>query len=369
VDVGFDAANFADGVAAFHRHMSLRAKRFPDAMLATATHDHKRGEDVRARLAVLSEIAGEWSANLERWIENTTPLLDFADGAPAPTRGDVAMLLQTIVGAWPPGLSADDPNGGAALVTRLAGWQQKALREAKLATDWTAPNQRYEAAARNFLLRLFAAEFFVDIAAFAHRIAPAGAVNGLAQTLLKLTAPGVPDIYQGTEFWDLSLVDPDNRQPVDFRARMDAMAATAGIAGLARAWRDGRVKQAVIRLALNVRRARPEIFAAGDYVPLEAEGPAADHVLGFARRHGTAVALTVVCRLVARLLTTEDAIVVPQSAWGDTRLRLPDALASAKFDDVLAAVECYSEEGFLPISKVLGRLPIALLVARERVSA
>src|SRR6202011_6169130 len=146
VDVGFDAKNFAAGVAAFHQACSARRARFPDAMLATATHDHKRGEDVRARLAILSEIAGEWAAKLQQWIERSAPLREPHDGKPAPSPGDVAILLQMIIGAWPPDLSAEDRNGLAIFAERLAGWQLKALREAKLATDWTAPNEAYEAA-------------------------------------------------------------------------------------------------------------------------------------------------------------------------------------------------------------------------------
>jgi (1->4)-alpha-D-glucan 1-alpha-D-glucosylmutase len=364
VDVGFDPANFADGIAAFHQQSRLRAERFPYAMLATATHDHKRGEDVRARLAVLSEIPGEWSTKLDQWIEKTTPLLELVDGELAPSRGDVAMLFQTIVGAWPPELSAGDSDGCVAFAKRLVGWQQKALREAKLATDWTAPNESYEAAARQFLTGLFATdEWLAEIAVFAHGIAPAGAINGLAQTLLKLTAPGIPDIYQGTEFWDLSLVDPDNRRPVDFRSRMKAVGATAEIEHLACAWRGGWVKQAIIRLALEVRRTNPMLFSAGDCVPLTIEGHAADHVLAFARQHGNAVAVTVVCRLASRLLSANDTIVIPAPAWGETRLHLAGTIAARTFRDALAGVTLGSETGDIPVSEVLAKLPVALLVA------
>src|SRR5207302_6297461 len=143
----------------------------------------------------------EWAAKLQQWVERSARLRELLDGKPTPTPGDVAILLQMIIGAWPPNLSVEDRNGLAVFAERLVGWQLKALREAKLATDWTAPNEAYEAAASNFLLRLLAGEpidLLTDIAAFARRIAPAGAINGLAQTLLKLTAPGVPDIYQGT---------------------------------------------------------------------------------------------------------------------------------------------------------------------------
>jgi maltooligosyltrehalose synthase len=276
-----------------------------------------------------------------------------------------------IVGAWPPDLSAEDRNGLAVFAERLAVWQVKALREAKLATDWTAPNEAYEAAARNFLLRLLAGEpidLLTDIAAFAGRIAPAGAINGLAQTLLKLTAPGVPDIYQGTDFWDLSLVDPDNRRPVDFQARLDAISKQAPMTELAGNWRDGRIKQAVIQRGLAVRRARPELFARGDYMPLAVEGPAADHIIAFARRQEGAVALTVACRLPARLLGANDGIVIPASAWGATRLSLPPGLAATKLCDVIAVDEFVFEEEYAPISRVLSKLPVALLVPREFLS-
>src|SRR5262249_277883 len=214
VDVGFDPARFADTPADFHAKAQARRAQFPSSMLATATHDHKRGEDVRARLAVLSEIPDEWTETLKRWLAQTAPLREATPGAPAPHSRDIAILFQMIVGAWPPSLTLDDAAGLKEFADRLAGWQQKALREAKLATDWTAPDEAYESAARGFLMRLFTgeADLLPDIAHFAHRIGPAGAANGLAQTLLKLTAPGVPDIYQGTEYWDLSLVDPDNRR-------------------------------------------------------------------------------------------------------------------------------------------------------------
>jgi (1->4)-alpha-D-glucan 1-alpha-D-glucosylmutase len=414
-DVGFDPAQLGGDISAFHRQCSIRAKSFPHSMLATATHDHKRGEDVRARLAVLSEIADDWSTALERWMEMARPFFEEAGGNTdlqnhrpviarrrsrrsnsestartlpprtrgfatlamtvndsagwynsVPSRGDAAMLFQMIVGAWPPTLSVEDRKGCSALGERLAVWQQKALREAKLATDWLAPDERYEAAARRFLMRVFASPLIADIAAFADRIAPAGAANGLAQILLKLTAPGVPDIYQGTEFWDLSLVDPDNRRAVDFEARTAALASNAPIASLASAWRDGRVKQAIIRDVLKIRKALPDLFSAGDYIPLQAEGPAANHVLGFARRHQDCIAITAVCRLVARLPTpAEDALPHATEAWGETALRLPDEFMPDKYYDVFAGTETAPRGGSLPVAQMLQALPVALLMSRR----
>jgi (1->4)-alpha-D-glucan 1-alpha-D-glucosylmutase len=198
------------------------------------------------------------------------------------------------------GTGADKP------AKRIAAWQQKALREAKLFSDWSAPNESYERAARELVAWLLAgpSELLAEIADFARRIAPAGAVNGLAQALLKLTAPGVPDIYQGTEYWDFSLVDPDNRSPVDFAMRRRSLgknSAAALVAALAADWADGRIKQAMIARVLAVRKKMPHLFADGSYVPLEAAGPFAGHVFAFARILGNSAAVVAICRCCASL--------------------------------------------------------------------
>ncbi len=190
--------------------MHARRTQFPDAMLATATHDHKRGEDVRARLAVLSECPDAWGVALRGWIARNARI---GRTRMHPVRVTRSMLYQMIVGAWPMVLAAADRAGRRAFAERLGNWQEKAQREAKLRTNWAAPDTGYEAAARAFLDAVMDDDgFAAEAAAFADRIAPAGAVNGLAQAVLKLTAPGMPDLYQGTEFWDQSLVDPDNRR-------------------------------------------------------------------------------------------------------------------------------------------------------------
>ncbi|WP_261402369.1 hypothetical protein [Chenggangzhangella methanolivorans] len=249
-------------------------------MLTGATHDHKRGEDVRARLAVLSEIPDEWTSAARRWREASAELRS-ADG---PSAADEQILCQTLVGAWPHWLSPDDATGCEAFADRVAGWQEKALREAQ--TDWSAPNEAYETAARDLLMKLMTTpglKLRAEIAAFAQRIGPAGAANGLTQTLLKLTIPGVPDTYQGVEFWDLSLVDPDNRRPVDFAAREAALGKAETPLEAAAHWRDGAVKQALIAATLAERARSPRLFSEGSYEPLEIEGPDADHVVAFAR--------------------------------------------------------------------------------------
>jgi malto-oligosyltrehalose synthase len=364
-DVGFDPGHFADSVAEFHQKSARRQERFPNSLLATATHDHKRGEDVRARLAVLSEIAAEWQTQLRRWMTQAASLM--RGPGPTPSAGDVAILLQMIVGAWPPGLAADDAAGCAAYCARLAAWQQKALREAKLATDWTAPDEAYESSAHRFLEAIFDSAspnpLLSEIAAFAHRIGPPGAVNGLAQVLLKLTSPGVPDIYQGTEFWDLSLVDPDNRREVDFTARMNALSASADLRDLAETWRDGRIKQAVIASCLALRHGLPRLFTAGEYFPLPLEGPAADRAIVFARRDNDTTAITVAARLATCLLGSADEITIPASAWGDTRFLLPTP-GSSSYRNALTGTKLAAPHAFLPLGITLAQLPVALLVTQ-----
>jgi (1->4)-alpha-D-glucan 1-alpha-D-glucosylmutase len=369
-DVGFDATCLARAPAAFHAASAQRGAAFPDAMLATATHDHKRGEDVRARLAVLSELAQDWQAVVRRWMECHAQLKQ--PGAVAtdamPSNGDEAMLYQMIVGAWPTLLHADDRASVAAFAERLAAWQQKALREAKLKTDWVAPNSAYEDAARGFLMALLAptSTFLAEVAAFAMRIGPAGAINGLAQTLLKLTSPGVPDFFQGTEFWDLSLVDPDNRRPVDFASRAAALQAGESPVVLARSWRDGRVKQAVIARTLALRQAMPMLFARGDYRPVAARGRFAEHVVAYLRTLDGAVLLTVVPRLPARLLGSGDAITFPGGAWRDTELVLPDSIVLADARDVLGREDPGEVGPMVPVHRLLRRLPVGLLYCPTR---
>ena len=362
-DVGFDPRCFAMKPEEFHHAMAERQAHFPHALLATATHDHKRGEDLRARLAVLSEIPQEWSRALHRWMAMNASTRRIVDGATAPSPGDEAMLYQMIVGAWPTDLSAEDGAGCAEFAKRLAGWQLKALREAKLATDWIAPNEAYESAARDFLHGLFDnAAIRGELASFAERIGPAGGVNGIAQVLLKLTAPGVPDFYQGTEFWDMSLVDPDNRRPVDFSKRMDALREGGTPSELARHWRDGRVKQAVIARALTLRRAAPRLFSEGGYFPLLAEGPRANHILAFGRHHDGVASLTIVMRRVGHVLVGSDDLNPASSEWEGTLIVLPDIARRRSFRNVLddTRIDCDST---IPLKTLLARFPAALLAS------
>jgi malto-oligosyltrehalose synthase len=312
-EVGSDPGELALPVAQFHIDAARRRATFPAAMLVTATHDTKRGEDHRARLAVLSELAEEWQALAMRW----------SGQYPAPDPAVGLMIWQTIIGAWPPDFEA------AAYYKRLEEWLVKALREAKQRTAWDAPDEGFERACKGYLAYLFDPNrgFLAEAEAFVARIAPIGIRNSLAQTVLRLTAPGVPDLYQGTEFWDFSLVDPDNRRPVDFGARAAALTEMPDLAMLLDEGRDGRIKQAVIARLLCFRQRHAALFADGNYEPLEASGAKAAHLIAFCRRYRGEALIVVVPRLTANLGSAVGAV------WQGTLIAMPVAEAT----DVLRA--------------------------------
>jgi (1->4)-alpha-D-glucan 1-alpha-D-glucosylmutase len=350
-EVGSNPGIFALPPAAFHAASQQRGQQFPRALLATATHDHKRGEDTRARLAVLSEIPDEWETALTRWMRLNTIIKQEAGPSPV----DEIMLYQTLVSAWPPGLSAEHPEALQEFTARVAAWQVKSLREAKLNSEWASPNETYETACADFLTATLDPRrpVLAEIIAFATRLNAPGVINGLAQTLLRLTAPGVPDLYQGTEFWDQSLVDPDNRRPVDFAQRLATLQANTNPAEALAQWQNGAVKQAIIARALALRAHLPELFASGDYIKLEASGPAAQHILAFARRGKTHSTVTAITRLAAPLVT--DIPLVPPDAWADTNLTLPDG----NWLDVLTGNAISGTK--IPVAEIFARLPVSLL--------
>jgi (1->4)-alpha-D-glucan 1-alpha-D-glucosylmutase len=353
-DVGFDAARLGSSVSDFHHACRDRLATFPSAMLATATHDHKRGEDLRARLAVLSEIPEQWSAFLSDC---------RSVNADRPDRADEIMLYQMIVGGWPLELSPSDVAGCKRFAERLAGWQEKALREAKLRTDWTTPNEKYEAAARDFLFRLFSpeGEFLAVAHSFVEIIAPAGAVNGLAQTILKMTVPGMPDFFQGTEFWDFSLVDPDNRRPVDYSTRRAALTAGAEPVRCLRSWRDGRIKQAVIGKVLGLRRDDPNLFARGDYTPLQVKGALADRFVAFARCFNGSALIVVVPRLMHALLPDAGRIELDAYHLRGNTLSLPDLVLNREFRALLSRDRIVMTGTELHLDFLLRDFPMAVL--------
>ncbi len=314
-DVGCDPERLGAEPADFARTIEARSARHFHAMLTTATHDHKRGEDLRMRLAVLSEVPELWAETARRWSSDVPDAVD---------RGDATMLHQMIIGAWPIDLSADDADTLKGFAERLAGWHLKALREAKLRSSWAAPDEAYEKACADYLRRLLVPGTFANEArAFVERIAPAGAAKSLAQVMLRATLPGVPDCYQGSEGWDFSLVDPDNRRPVDY-ARLEAM-----LAGSGKSWRHGASKQRLLADLLAARGAHPEMLANGGLIFLKLSGARASDAIAFARTGGDGMAV-MLCALRCSQACIDAGSPDPGVAWwGDTSVALPDGATLA----------------------------------------
>ena len=364
-EVGGDPSRFGTSLAEFHAENVERRRRSPHALSATSTHDTKRGEDVRTRINVLSEIPGEWRARMAAWQRLNRRHHTMVDGAPVPGANTEYLIYQTLVGAWP----ID--------VARLRAYMLKATREAKVHTSWINPNPRYGEAIATFIGAILdpdrSAAFLEDFIVFHARIAHFGMLSSLGQTLVKLTAPGVPDFYQGSELWDLNLVDPDNRRPVDWGERLRLLdeVLTALAAGrdraafadeLVKTKADGRVKLFVIHQGLAFRRAHRALFETGAYRPLEVRGAYAEHVCAFARVADGAAAVTVIPRLLAR--RGVDAVPLGVEYWADTWVELPRELAgrfaNALTGERLATVPA-GEDARLLLAEILGTFPVALL--------
>jgi (1->4)-alpha-D-glucan 1-alpha-D-glucosylmutase len=358
-EVGSDPDVFALTPDAFHTANAARAQHHPRALLATATHDHKRGEDVRMRLAALSAQAPWWSAQLARFQALSTALLPAGSAAPLP--GDVLMLWQMLVAAWPLELACDDTAGLADYAQRIGAWQLKAAREAKLRTCWTWPDEAYERGARALLnaalLAPAGAPLREALAQAAAALAPAGALNSLVQTTLRLSVPGVPDLYQGSEGWDLSLVDPDNRRPVDYALRQAWLHDATAAAALLRDWHSGHIKAWLTAQLLQLRGAHPALFAHGRYRPLQAQGPDAQHVLGFVREHAGQTLAVVVPRLSAAAQPLDAAAPLRAPlAWRNTLLTLP----AAQYRHVLSA-RAFAASATTPVADLFADFPVAVL--------
>lgn len=360
-DVGFDPQHFSADMKWFHERCQTQAAHFPLGLLTTASHDHKRGEDARARLAVVSEHAPWFAIQARFWRTLAESLRPTIDGQSVPEPADELMLYQTLFAHWPLGLSPDDQPGCRAFAERIEQWQLKALREAKLRSSWTSPDQDYEQACASFIERLLTARDGTQLRrALAQAVklaACGGALNSLGQSLLRMTCPGVPDLYQGCEYWDFSLVDPDNRRPVDYAQRQRSLDQLKDPAELLTHWQDGRIKQWLIARTLNVRRHLPDLFAHGDYQPLKVHGRHADRLIAFCRRHGEHLAISLVPRLTAPLLRDSDQPLIPPSNWDDTLIDLPD---TPLFSALTGAA--VNSGAAVPVSELLASVPVNLLV-------
>ena len=364
-EVGSEPAQLAIEVADFHRHVLRRQADFPLAMLATATHDHKRGEDARMRLAVLSEIPAHWQSTLQRWRAlNQTARVQMPIDAV-----DELMLYQTLIGAWPL-----EPADEADLLERVSAWQQKALREAKRRSDWNAPDLEYEGHCDGFLRRILRTDtdnaFLPALRHFVQEVAAAGALNSLGQTVLRMTVPGVPDLYQGCDCWDFSLVDPDNRRPVDYALRRQRMQTGQAAPLTLEDWRTGACKQQVIRTLLHFRSGRENLFTVGEYLPLTVTGELADKLIAFARRSGGLMIVVLVSRHAARSIVSGHTAqtlpaatpLIPPQCWGDTAVQLPEDRSAGEWQSVLSGAEGAVRERRIVVADVLRALPADVLV-------
>jgi (1->4)-alpha-D-glucan 1-alpha-D-glucosylmutase len=371
----------------FHTLCARRRGRWPAALSASATHDTKRGEDTRTRLDVLSEIPRDWMSAFRRWERMNRGFKTEVEDATIPGSNEEYFIYQTLVGVWPlEGVGAElAPAAHAGLTERVSSYLTKALREAKVHTSWVNVNQPYERACQSFLARLLDPRggqnrFPADLRRFLARIALPGLYNSLSQVVLKTTVPGVPDFYQGTELWDLSLVDPDNRRPVDYAARRAVFARvrelagaepgrlSAAIAQALAAPADGLLKMLVTARALAARRRHRALFDGGTYVPLEVTGPRARHVVAFARLTPADAAVTIVGRFFTGL-GAANRRPIGAEVWGDTRVTLPHVVRTATFHDVIGDTNVPIDEQSgvrtLPVGAVFSMLPAALLVTAE----
>ena len=353
-EVGGEPGKAPGGTEEFHRRMAERARLQPHGLSASSTHDTKRGEDARARLYALSEGADVFAQAVTRWREMSRPFLrDLPDGA-APEPNAEWMLYQALAGIWPEDF---DRGQTEELRGRFIGYVLKAVREAKLRSDWAEQDDAYEEAVTAYAAALLSTDndaFLEDFESVLQPFIAAGYVNSLSQTLLKLTAPGIPDIYQGAEGFDFSLVDPDNRRPVDHE-RLTVWLDEAGpIAKLQAA----ALKQRIVAIGLQLRQRHAALFADGDYLPLKVTGSRRDHVLAFARVHRGEFAITVAPRLMFGWLNPGVLFAGPEF-WEDTAIAIPSPLHGLKAD--LVTGKTIEPGGSISVAALLGSQPVGLI--------
>ncbi len=384
-EVGGEPRQFGLSVTAFHHQNQERLKRTPGTLLATSTHDTKRSEDVRARINVLSEMPEEWSRHFMRWHKlNRNRRKELEDKQIAPSRNSEYLFYQTLIGIWP--FEMPNADGLLELSERVEAYMLKAEREAKTFTSWINPDQAYEDALKDFVRQVITKPndlFMDDFLSLQKWVSRLGLYNSLSQTLIKLTSPGVPDFYQGTELWDLSLVDPDNRRPVDYQKRQQVVAEAhrllenrqaadypSQLQDMLQTFEDGRVKAYVITAILAYRNAFPDLFAEGSYTPLEVSGIGEEHLIAYARQWQGETAIIIVPRLLYSKGLRRNALPCGKRVWHNTVVRLPDSLGLSNdstawnhFDGQTLLFSHADDDGIreLLIANVLEHLPVAFL--------
>jgi (1->4)-alpha-D-glucan 1-alpha-D-glucosylmutase len=374
-EVGGSPRDFGVPVEEFHRGNLERAEKWPDSMLLSSSHDSKRSEDVRARLNVLSEMPRDWSAAAMRWRRMNHPKkITISDGRLIPDANEEYLFYQTLVGAWPLGNAPDDQ-----FTRRMQRYMNKAVHEAKVNLSWVNDNPEYVAALQEFIARILSPgsagkrnPFPQRVEEFMRIVAFFGALNSLAQLLLKIASPGVPDFYQGNELWEFRLVDPDNRRPVDFALRQRLLqdllrqAEDGRLAELCSDllanYQDGRIKMWVTMRAMNFRRQHPELFGAGSYIPLAAGNEKQEHVVAFARAHEDHVAVVAVPRFSYTLMRGRVQPPIGE-AWGNAELQLPTEVVGMRLLNLFTGETFPANGHALPCRDLFARFPVALLAS------
>ena len=362
-EVGGEPQQFGLGIEAFHERNRERQRNWSATLLATSTHDTKRSEDVRARIVAISEIPDLWRRSLQRWrAANHRWKRTIAD-AEAPDANEECLLYQTLLGTWPTQANGEpDPTATPEYVERIQAYMAKALHEAKINTSWIQPNEEWDAAMRDFVAKILDPsprnKFLPIFLPVAQEIARLGAINSLTQTLLKLTSPGVPDIYQGTEIWDYSLVDPDNRRAVDYNRRRDMLEglAIASPADLMQTWPDGRIKLFLTQRVLRFRRDHTDLFQRGDYLPLRASGTFADCCVTFARRVAEKWIVVIAPRLPSRV-----GFPPVGEPWKDTTIEFPETLSLPQAHDLFTCQPLPVRDRELKVADALSILPFGVI--------
>ncbi|HMK64377.1 MAG TPA: malto-oligosyltrehalose synthase, partial [Thermodesulfobacteriota bacterium] len=376
-EVGGDPEKFGLPLEAFHQENIERSRMWPFSLLASSTHDTKRSEDIRARINVLSESPKEWRRSLTRWARINEKKKTLINGTPAPDANEEYFLYQTLLGSWP--LESEDEQRAGEYEARIKETMLKALREAKIHSSWINPETSYEEAVVQFIERLLTPSptnaFLHNFLPYQSKIAFFGMLNSLSQTLLKMTAPGIPDFYQGTELWDFSLADPDNRRPVDFKIRQDRLRgvmeeirkgkdpARLGPEFLT-SWRDGRIKLYLIFQALDFRRRHEQVFAEGDYLPLYGSGRLKNHLCAFARQKNGKTVITITPRFLSQLLESPETLPL-NTVWEDSRLLIPPEISAETFKNILTGetltVSAWEGARVIFVREALAHFPLALL--------
>lgn len=362
-EVGGEPQQFGLSVEAFHERNMDRHRNWPATMLATSTHDTKRSEDVRARMVAISEIPDVWRRSLAKWRSMNRRWKQNLDDVEAPDTNEEYLLYQTLLGTWPVELDGSARRRVEGdYVERIQNYMTKALNEAKLNTSWIRPNEPWLAAMRDFVARILEPstknKFLPAFLPVAETVGRLGAINSLAQVLLKLTSPGVPDIYQGNEIWDYSLVDPDNRRPVDYKLRAEMLSCLSSKTPeeLMQNWPDGRIKLFLTQRALKFRNEQANLFRKGDYLPLETTGENKDCCVGFVRRLDRQMVVVVAPRLSSRV-----GFPPLGDTWKDTAIELPESFPLERWRNVMTGREVWVKERRIPLAEAMSSLPFVMI--------